>query len=212
MGWIVTLLLAGAVFVAVWRFGRLDKAGLQILGAALLLAVAGYAWQGSPGMPGSPKRAVEHKEVPESIFASMRRGMLGRFDTADQWLTLAESYSRDGDTRGAAEIIRAGLRAHPNNATLWVGYGNALVIHAGGLMTPAAQLAFDRAAKLAPDHPGPKFFYGLALAQGGRLAEAEKVWRDLLATAPPDAQWRAQVEQQLQLLEQERASGQGSGQ
>jgi cytochrome c-type biogenesis protein CcmH/NrfG len=209
MGWIVMLLLAGAVFIAVWRFGRLDKAGLQILGAALLLAVAGYVWQGRPDLAGSPKRAVEQKAVPESAFASMRRGMLGRFDTADQWLTMAEAFSRDGDTRGAADIIRAGLKAHPDNATLWVGYGNALVMHAGGLMTPAAQLAFDRAAKLAPDHPGPKFFYGLSLAQGGRLAEAEKVWRDLLATAPPDAQWRAQVEQQLQLLEQARAMGQG---
>jgi cytochrome c-type biogenesis protein CcmH/NrfG len=146
--------------------------------------------------------------VPESAFASMRRNMLGRFDTADQWLTMAEAYMRDGDTRNAADIIRAGLKAHPDNATLWVGYGNALVMHADGLMTPAAQLAFDRAAKLAPDHPGPKFFYGLSLAQGGRLAEAEQVWRNLLATAPPDAQWRAQVEQQLQLLEQERASGQ----
>ncbi|MEA3038527.1 MAG: hypothetical protein QOE79_1040 [Sphingomonadales bacterium] len=209
MGWIVMLLLAASVFVAVWRFGRLDKAGLQILGAALLLAVAGYAWQGQPGLPGSPKRAVEQKTVPESAFASMRRNMLGRFDSADQWLTMAESYSRDGDTRGAADIIRAGLKAHPDNAALWVGYGNALVIHAGGLMTPAAQLAFDRAAKLAPDHPGPKFFYGLSLAQSGRLADAEKVWRELLATAPPDAQWRAQVEQQLQLLEQARAAGQG---
>jgi cytochrome c-type biogenesis protein CcmH/NrfG len=209
MGWMVMLLLAAAVFVAVWRFGRLDRAGLQILGAALLLAVAGYAWQGSPGLPGSPKRAVEHKAVPESAFASMRGAMLGRFDSADRWLTMAEAYSRDGDTRGAADIIRAGLKAHPDNATLWVGYGNALVMHAGGLMTPAAQLAFDRAAKLAPDHPGPKFFYGLSLAQSGRLADAEKVWRDLLATAPPDAQWRAQVEQQLQLLEQARAAGQG---
>jgi cytochrome c-type biogenesis protein CcmH/NrfG len=208
MGWIVMLLLAAAVFVAVWRFGRLDKAGLQIVAAALLLAVAGYAWQGRPDLAGSPKRPADRKEVPESAFASMRRNMLGRFDTADQWLTMAEAYMRDGDTRNAADIIRAGLKAHPDNATLWVGYGNALVMHADGLMTPAAQLAFDRAAKLAPDHPGPKFFYGLSLAQGGRLAEAEQVWRNLLATAPPDAQWRAQVEQQLQLLEQERASGQ----
>jgi cytochrome c-type biogenesis protein CcmH/NrfG len=208
MSWIVMLLLAAAVFVAVWRFGRLDRAGLQILGAALLLAVAGYAWQGRPDLAGSPKRPVEHKAVPESAFASMRGTMLGRFDSADRWLTMAEAYSRDGDTRSAADIIRAGLKAHPDNATLWVGYGNALVMHAGGLMTPAAQLAFDRAAKLAPDHPGPKFFYGLSLAQSGRLAEAEKVWRDLLATAPPDAQWRAQVEGQLQLLEQARAAGQ----
>jgi cytochrome c-type biogenesis protein CcmH len=207
--WILLLLAAAGAFVAIWRFARLDSAGLQILGAALLLAVAGYAWQGQPSLPGAPKRAVEQKDVPESAFAGMRRGMLGRFDTADRWLTMAEAYARDGDTRGAADIIRAGLQAHPDNATLWVGYGNALVMHSGGLMTPAAQLAFDRAARLAPDHPGPKFFYGLSLAQGGRLDEAEKVWRGLLAGAPADASWRPQVEQQLQSLEQARAMGQG---
>jgi cytochrome c-type biogenesis protein CcmH/NrfG len=46
------------------------------------------------------------------------------------------------------------------------GLGNALVLHADGMMTPAAELAFQRAAKLAPDHPGPKFFYGLAWRKG----------------------------------------------
>jgi cytochrome c-type biogenesis protein CcmH len=209
MGWIVILLAAGAAFVAIWRFARLDTAGLQVLGAALLLAVAGYAWQGHPALPGAPKHAVEQKAVRESDFAAMRRDMMGRFDTADHWLTMAEAYAREGDTRGAADIVRSGLRAHPNNATLWVGYGNALVMHSGGLMTPAAQLAFDRAAQLAPDHPGPKFFYGLSLAQSGRLEEAEKVWRDLLARAPADAQWRAQVEQQIAAVEQARAMGQG---
>jgi cytochrome c-type biogenesis protein CcmH/NrfG len=74
-------------------------------------------------------------------------------------------------------------------------------------MTPAAQLAFQRAAEIAPDHPAPKFFYGLALAQGGRFEEAERIWRDLLATAPPGA-WRTAIERQLQALQQARAMGQ----
>ena len=80
-------------------------------------------------------------------------------------------------------------------------------MHGGGLMNPAAQLAFNRAAALAPTHPGPKFFYGLALAQSGRLDEAEKVWRDLLATAPPNAMWRGAIEQRLQMIQQARAMG-----
>ena len=209
MGWIILLVLALAAFVAVWRFARLDAPGLQLLGAALLLAVAGYAWQGHPAWPGAPKRAVEQKDVPASAFAAMRRDMLGRFDTADRWLTIAEAFGRDGDTQGAVQIIQAGLREHPNDPDLWVGLGNALVIHGGGLMSPAAQLAFDRAAALAPNHPGPKFFYGLALAQSGHLDEAEKVWRDLLATAPPNAMWRSAIEQRLQMIEQAKAMGAG---
>lgn len=207
MGWIVLIVLALAAFAALWRFGGLDRAGLQLLTAALLLALAGYAWQGSPGLAGSPKPPPETQSVPDSAFAQMRQDMLGRFDTADRWLTIAEGFQRRGDTRGGAGLIRSALREHPDNAILWIGYGNALVVHAGGMMTPAAQLAFERAAALAPDHPAPRFFFGLALAQSGRLDEAERTWRALADSAPPDAPWRAQVEQQLQMIEQARARG-----
>jgi len=205
MGLIVLLLLALAAFAAIWRFAGLDRAGAQFLASALLLACAGYAWQGSPGLGGSPKPPPETQDLPETAFAGMRQTMLGRFDTADRWLTIAEGFQRRGDTRGGAGVIRSALREHPDNAILWVGYGNALVVHSGGMMTPAAQLAFERAAGLAPDHPAPRFFFGLALAQGGRLEEAERIWRDLVATAPADAPWRAQVEAQLRMLEQAKA-------
>jgi cytochrome c-type biogenesis protein CcmH len=204
MGWLVLLVLAPAAFVAVWRFAGLDRAGMQLLASALLLASAGYAWQGSPGLAGSPRPPPESQALPDSAFAQMRQSMLGRFDTADRWLTIAEGFQRRGDTRGAAGLIRSALREHPDNAILWIGYGNALVIHADGLITPAAQLAFERAAALAPDHPAPRFFFGLALAQSGRLDEAERIWRALIDNAPADAPWRAQVEQQLQALEQAR--------
>jgi cytochrome c-type biogenesis protein CcmH/NrfG len=206
MAWLFILVMALAIFAALWRFGHLDRGGLQFVGAALLLALAGYAWQGHPRLAGSPHRPPEHRGLPDSEFAKVRQDLIGRFNTADRWLTIAEAYSRDGDTQGAAQIIEAALREHPNDPDLWVGLGNALVIHGGGLMSPAAQLAFDRAAALAPNHPGPKFFYGLALAQGGHLDEAEKVWRDLLATAPPNAMWRGAIEERLQAIEQARAA------
>ena len=75
-------------------------------------------------------------------------------------------------------------------------------------MTPAAELAFDRAAQIAPGHPGPRFFYGLALAQGGRFDEAERLWREVLASAPADASWRPMVEERIRMIEQARAAGQ----
>jgi cytochrome c-type biogenesis protein CcmH len=205
MGWVLILLFAVIAFAALWRFGRMERNGLQLLGAALLLALAGYAWQGNPGLAGSPKHPPEEAEPVDSAFSSMRQDMLGRFDTADRWLTMADSYLKRGDTRGAAALIGSAVRAHPNNSTLWIGYGNALVLHSGGMMTPAAELAFRRASRLAPDHPAPKFFYGLALAQGGRLNEAEAIWRALLASAPPSAQWRTQIERQIELVERARA-------
>jgi cytochrome c-type biogenesis protein CcmH len=207
MGWLLIVILAAVVLLALWRFGRFDRAALQFVGAGLLLAMAGYAWQGRPGLPARPAAAPVRQQLPESEFAESREGMLGRFDSAAQWLTLAESYQRSGDTWGGVAIIRSGLRKSPRDADLWVGLGNALVIHADGMMTPSAELAFRRASEIAPDHPGPKFFYGLALAQGGKFDEAEAIWRGILETAPPEASWRPMVEERLAMIGQARAAG-----
>jgi cytochrome c-type biogenesis protein CcmH/NrfG len=205
MAWLILLILSAAALAALWLLVRPGRAGLQLIAAALLFACAGYAWQGHPDLAGAPRHAAERSGGGESAFSAMRGDMLGRFDTADRWLTLSESYARDGDTKGAADLIHAALRQHPDNATLWIGYGNALVLHGNGLMSSAAEMAYARAARLAPNHPAPRFFYGLSLAQGGRLDDAERVWRDLLASSPPTAKWRDQVQAQIDLIERARA-------
>lgn len=54
MGWIFALLLAALSFAALWRSGRCSRLALEMAGAALLVGMAGYAWQGSPDKPGHP--------------------------------------------------------------------------------------------------------------------------------------------------------------
>jgi cytochrome c-type biogenesis protein CcmH len=200
MGWLIFLGLALAAFAALWRFGGLDRAGLQLLASALLLACAGYAWQGSPGLGGSPRAEGERPPAPETAFASLRRDMFGAFDSADRWLSMSERYLARGDTRQAAGLIRSGIRAHPRNSILWTGYGDALVLHGDGLLGPAAELAFRRAVSLAPRHPG------IALAQNGRLEEAELRWREALALSPADSPWRGGLERQIEMVKQARAT------
>lgn len=208
MGWIVMLLMALALVAALWRFARLERGALQLVLAALMLALAGYAWQGSPSFEGQPKQAATREKLPDTPFAALRRDIFGGFDRADHWLSMSEGYQRRGDTANAAGLIRSGLRANPQNATLWTGYGNALVLHGGGIVSPAADLAFRRAATLAPRHPGPRLFHGVALMQNGRFAEAERVWREALALAPPDAPWREGLAEQLRQIEEARRAGQ----
>jgi cytochrome c-type biogenesis protein CcmH/NrfG len=205
MGLLILLLLALAAFAAIWRLAGLDRAGAQLLASALLLACAGYAWQGSPGVGGSPQAAAVRPPVPETAFATLRKDMFGQFDRADWWLGIAEGRLRSGDTREAAGAIRSGIRANPGNATLWTGYGDALVLHGDGVLSPAADLAFRRAVSLAPKHPGPRLFYGIALAQNGRLEEAELAWRQALALSPAGAPWRDGLERQIAMVRQARA-------
>ncbi|HEU0134048.1 MAG TPA: tetratricopeptide repeat protein [Allosphingosinicella sp.] len=205
MGWLLLLLLVVGAFVAIWRFAGLDRAGLQFLASALLLACAGYAWQGSPGRAGSSKAAAERPPLPQTAFATLRKDMFGQFDTADRWLSMSERYLGQGDTRQAAGLIRSALRAHPDNAILWTGYADALVLHGDGALGPAADLAFRRAVSLAPKHPGPRIFFGIALAQNGRFEEAEARWREALALSPADAPWREGLQRQIEMVAQARA-------
>jgi cytochrome c-type biogenesis protein CcmH/NrfG len=208
MGWFLILAMALIVFAALWRLGRMERGPLQFLGAALLLALAGYAWQGSPDSDGAPRAAERAAaNLPPSAFAALRRDMFGGFDRADRWLTIAESMERRGKTAEAAGVIRSGLRANPRSATLWTGYANALVLHGDGVLGPAAELAYRRAGELAPQHPGPRLFFGAALAEAGRFAEAEAAWREAHALAPPSAPWREGLAQQLRLIEEARKAG-----
>jgi cytochrome c-type biogenesis protein CcmH/NrfG len=207
MGLAILLLLAVAAFAAIWRLAGLDRSGLQLLASALLVAAAGYAWQGSPGLAGSPQAAARQDPPPETAFAILRKDMFGQFDRADWWLGIAEGRRRSGDTREAAAVIRSGIRANPRNATLWTGYGDALVLHGNGVLSPAADLAFRRGISLAPRHPGPRIFHGIALAQNGRYDEAELRWRQALALSPADSPWREGLERQIEMVRQARAQG-----
>jgi cytochrome c-type biogenesis protein CcmH/NrfG len=200
MGW---LIMAGATLIVGGGLGwflRRDKGALQFLAAALLLALAGYSWQGHPGYAGSPKAPPGEQRLPDSAFATLREDLLGRFDSAWSWMNLADAFARRGDTREAAEVLQTAVRREPRNAKLWIGYAHALVVHGGYQMNPAAQLAFERAAALAPNHPGPRFFYALSLAEGGRIDEAERIWRDLLPTVPANSNYRPAIEAQLAIV------------
>jgi cytochrome c-type biogenesis protein CcmH len=201
MGWLIFLGLALVVAGLLWRFGKLPKGGIELVGAALLLAVAGYAWQGSPALPGKPTPAPAQVRMPESEFATQQRMMSSKIGNAANVMVAAEGLQAQGLNLYAIAIIKTALEKSPNNADLWVGLGNALVIHDNGVMSPAAQLAFQRAERISPDHPGPPFFMGLAYAQAGQLDRAESVWRSLLDRAPANAPFRPELEQRLIELE-----------
>lgn len=197
MGWVVIVALAALIGLGLWRFGHLPRAALELLGAALLLGLAGYAWQGSPTLAGKPTPPPVDGGASEAQIEKLPEFRVASVGGAVDILGAADGLIERGMASYAVGIIKAGLDRNPRSADLWVGLGNALVVHGGGMMSPAAQLAFDRAAKIAPDHPGPPFFAGLAFAQAGQIDRAEQIWRDLLARAAADAPWRADLEQRL---------------
>ena len=197
MGWALLFLLAGSSVGLLWLL-RVRGGLLTASGAALLLGASGYALQGNPNLPGAPVAADEgHEFVP---LTDARHAFFGHFTPAESWLRMSEALERDGHSEDAVGILQNAVKRYPGDPQLWIGLGNALVDHARGL-TPPAELAYQRAAEMAPGHPGALFFYGLAMARSGDRQNALVIWRQILATAPKDAEWRPLVEQGVAALE-----------
>ena len=190
MGFAWLVLIAGGTVGLLW-LAKLRGPLLMLAAAAIAFGCAGYAWQGRPNLAGV-SRAASERPAPISLTGA-RTTLMGRFDNADSWLIMSDNFASRGHSQDAVGILRSAVREHPRNYKLWVGLANALTDHGRGL-NPAARLAFRNAAALAPDHPAPPFFLGLAEARSGNVDEALRVWRIILAKAPANASWRPLVE------------------
>ena len=206
-GWLILGLLAIATFAALWLFARPGRGSIELVAATLLLAVAGYAWQGNPGLAGKPTKPRANHPAEDSLFANERAAWMDRMGADSQALDTADAFIRNGDPAYAVGVLRGAIGRKPDSMMLWLGLGNALVTYADGAVTPPARYAFERAASLKPNDPAPAYFLALALAQSGDLDTAEKIWRGQLASAPADAPWRGRVMEKLILIDRARSAG-----
>ncbi|HEU5482024.1 MAG TPA: tetratricopeptide repeat protein [Sphingomicrobium sp.] len=197
-GWIILVILFAAALGAL-RLLDLRGSVFQLAAAALLFGCAGYALQGHPGLSGNSRAATSVE--PPIPLTRLRHAFFGEFSGAESWLRISEALASRGNTEDAAGALQSAVREHPDDPILWIGLGNALVDHAHGL-TPASQFAFERAAELAPGHPAPAFFMGLAVARSGDREGAIRLWNDILARAPADAPWRPVFEDAVAALQE----------
>lgn len=190
MGWLILLLLIAAALGLLWLL-KVRGGLLTASAAALLLGASGYALQGRPNLPGAPAQGgAAGDTVP---LAQARHAFFGEMTGDESWLRIAEALARAGDTETAVGIMQNAVGRYPKNPQLWIGLGNALVDHAH-VLTPPAELAYQRAADLQPGYPAAPFFYGIALARSGDPDAAVAVWKRALAKSPRDASWRPLIE------------------
>ncbi len=197
------LIASGIALIAALalKFGaRLPLRDMAAPGAALLLGLAGYAWQGHPGLAGHEVKATTAAKFDERL-AEKRRSIGERMGPASKWLIMSDGLALQGDTQDAANIIAKGLESMPDDPNLWVGLGNALLAHGDGRLTPAADTAYRQALRLQPDGISPNYFYGLALAQSGQFEPAKALWAGLAARLPEKADLRAELVRNLGMLD-----------
>lgn len=177
---VLALLVAGGIMLAT----RLPIRLAAPVATALLLGLAGYAWQGNPALAGKPVEPGKARVEFDEALAKKRTEIGERISSATKWMVVSDALARQGNTEKAANVLLSGLRESPRDANLWVGMGNALLVHGGGALSPAAEYSFRQALHFDPKGVSPRYFYGLALAESGEFERARALWLELAASLP----------------------------
>jgi cytochrome c-type biogenesis protein CcmH len=164
--------------------------GLVLLPAG---AFALYLTLGSPDLPGEPlaarvQTAGEARNV-QDMVAKVEDHLAREPNDGKGWEVLAPVYMRLGRYDDAVRAWSNAISLNGSNAKREADFGEAMVAAANGVVTADAKAAFDRALKIDPQDVMARFYAGMAADQDGRRAEANKIWNDLIAGAPPNAPW-----------------------
>lgn len=206
MGWVALALVAAAAFGAlVWL--RLPRLMWSLAGAALCLGAAGYAWQGRPALPSAPAQTTLEMAPIDPAAIALRDSMMGRYTADTAYLVAADAMTRAGENGAAARVILGGVSKYKDSFILWTWLGTTLAADAGDQVSPPALLAFRRAAQLAPEHPAPPFYLGMAYIRAGQFREARPYWARALSLSPEGTGYRREIALRLGLLDRLLASG-----
>lgn len=198
-GWIGLALIGIVAAAALWASG-VSRPLWTLVGAALMLGAAGYALQQHAGL-GEHRAAAD--AIPVAVapeIVELRNAMLGRFTGDGAYLIASDALMRAGSRRSGVNVVLLGLNHYPRSLTLWTGLGTALLQH-DAAMSPAARLAFAQATRLAPEHPAPPFFEGLAYAETGAYRTARPYWVRALRLTPIGASYRRDIALRLAALD-----------
>ncbi|HWK88190.1 MAG TPA: c-type cytochrome biogenesis protein CcmI [Xanthobacteraceae bacterium] len=181
---------------------RRRLAGLAALTVVPAVALLFYLSLGSPYLSEvNPRPAVTTaSEQVAMLLARIEKHLAEHPDDGKGWEVVAPVYTRLDRTEDAVKARANALRLLGETAGRQADLGEALVTDARGVVTADARKAFARADALEAGQPKARFFLGLAAEQDGRKDDAEKIWREMLNSAPQDAPYLPAVREALEQL------------
>ncbi|MDR3406996.1 MAG: c-type cytochrome biogenesis protein CcmI [Methylovirgula sp.] len=199
--------MAGAGASPLWHRRLAAVAALVFVPA---VAIGFYVVLGHPDWPDAPLEARLNAPIGRTdINAAIARVEAHLAQNPKDGLgyqVLAQAYllvRRFGDAVSAAQIA---VQLRPNNADTLTVYGETLAVAAGGIVTADARKQFEKALAIDPGAPKALFFLGLAAQQENDRATARSYWQKLLAEAPANVPWRADLVARLAQLGTERGA------
>ncbi|ANP44891.1 tetratricopeptide repeat protein [Candidatus Viadribacter manganicus] len=190
-----------AAFSAFWALRAARRAGgdaktgrtvLLTLAATSVIALTVYLVNGRPDLPGgayASRLEALRQRPPETYNMQDWLAVLAedaRANPRDPWPYLAsgEIYLRANRPQEAARAFDAALRREPRSADALIGLARA-VAGSEGTYTPEA-LAFLEQATTVTNEPAPWVYRAMAAMEGGRDAEAQRMWGEALARMGQD--------------------------
>lgn len=201
MSGVVALVVIVAIAFGALVLLRLPRRLWPLVGTALSLGAAGYVRQGWPGLPAVPGRPTIHPVAIDPAAIALREVLMGRFTADTAYLTASDAMLRSGDRHAAAAVVIGGIRAIPRSYILWTQLGTNLAILDDDRMSPPAKLAFHHAMHLAPEHPAPSYYAGLAHIRAGDLPTARPLLARAVRLSRAGTGYRRDIEHQLTLLD-----------
>jgi cytochrome c-type biogenesis protein CcmH len=167
------------------------------------LPLAGRPAAGQEARPSQAEAEAAFTPVPAPPLSSEQQDyatMIARLETVMEQRPndarglelLASVYmrlGRYGEAWRAYEKL-AVVTGDPAEAELHASMAEAMVLAAGGYVSPEAERALNQALARDPALAMARYYRGLLMAQNGRIDEAIATWKTLRAEAPEGAAWR----------------------
>jgi cytochrome c-type biogenesis protein CcmH len=170
-----------------------------------VLAGGLYLWLGSPRLasaqPQPADSAVTASQSVDELVAEAEAHLQRNPEEGPGWEILAPVYMRLGRYSDSVTAWRNALRLLGESAERDANLGESLTAEANGVVTADASAAFVRALTIDKTLVGARYYLGLAAEQDGDRDKAAKLWHDLIADAPADAEWVAHVRDALARVE-----------
>lgn len=184
-------------------------------GAITALTLAFYLLAGSPNLPDQPLAARAARSIAEAgtddLIGKVEARLRAAPDDGRGWEVIAPVYlrlRRDADARHAySEAIRL-LGETPKRL---LGLAEANLLADDGIVSEDVRRISERILVLDPARAEPRLWLALAKEQDGKLAAAAADYRQMLATAAPDAPWREVAGERLKIVEDRLSGSTGSG-
>jgi cytochrome c-type biogenesis protein CcmH len=174
---------------------------------AVVIAMAGYSWTGSPGLAMGPVPTAQAERSPHDggagaqEFAAAVDQLADKLkeqpDNAQGWVMLARSAMQIGRAEQAVAAFKKALALVGEDAQVLADYADALAVQNNRSLEGEPTRLIERALKADPNNLKALALAGTVSFNRQDYAGAVRHWEKLATVAPPDTPWREQMQGSL---------------